>query len=248
MAQYRTVDKTTFTEIGKWTKEKIDAKGTELSSSINNKVDKVEGSGLATTAQLTQIETNKTDITSLKSDKADKSALTDLATKDEVSRTYATKEELANLGDLKGSCLKSELEGKMAECKPNDMYIVTDDSNHIWYYTGTEFVDTSAVAHVDLSNYYDKGSIDSSLSKKVDKVDGSSLATSAQLTQIETNKTDIAGLKSGKVDNAPGKELVSTTDITQITTNKNSISTLQGTVDTINSDLSELATFLETYA
>ena len=62
MAQHRIVDKTTFNEIGKWTKEKIEAKGTELSNSIDNKVDKVEGSSLATTEQLEQIETNKSSI------------------------------------------------------------------------------------------------------------------------------------------------------------------------------------------
>ena len=65
MAQYRIVDKTTFNEIGKWTKEKIEAKATEINEAVDNKVDKVEGSSLATTAQLEQIETNKNDITSL---------------------------------------------------------------------------------------------------------------------------------------------------------------------------------------
>lgn len=65
MAQHRIVDKTTFNEIGKWTKEKLQAKATELNESIDNKVDKVEGSSLATSAQLTQIETNKTNIEGL---------------------------------------------------------------------------------------------------------------------------------------------------------------------------------------
>lgn len=83
MAQHRTVDKTTFTEIGKWTKEKIDAKGDELTASIDNKVDKVEGSSLATTEQLTQIETNKTDITNLKTSKADATELTKKVDKEE---------------------------------------------------------------------------------------------------------------------------------------------------------------------
>ena len=67
MAQHRIVDKTTFNEIGKWTKEKIDAKALEINESVDNKVDKVEGSSLATSAQLKQIETNKTDITEIKS-------------------------------------------------------------------------------------------------------------------------------------------------------------------------------------
>ena len=65
MAQHRIVDKTTFHEIGDWTKEKIATKATEINQAIDNKVDKVEGSSLATTAQLEQIETNKTNIEGL---------------------------------------------------------------------------------------------------------------------------------------------------------------------------------------
>ena len=65
MAQHRTVDKTTFTEIGKWTKEKIEAKGTELNATIEDKVDKVSGKSLVDDTLITQITTNKTDITSI---------------------------------------------------------------------------------------------------------------------------------------------------------------------------------------
>ena len=163
---------------------------TDIASLKTGKVDKVEGSSLATTAQLTQIETNKTDIASLKTDKADKSQLTGLATESYVDN------KVENLGDLKGSCLKSELEDKKAECKANDMYIVTDDDNHIYFYNGTDWTDTSAKAHVDLSDYYDKGTIDSSLSNKVDKVSGKELVSTTDITQITTNKTNIEDLQT----------------------------------------------------
>lgn len=228
MAQYRVVDKTTFKEIGTWTKEKIEA-------GVSNKVDKEQGKSLVADTDVTQITTNKTDIASLKSGKADKSQLTGLATE-----TYVDG-KVENLGDLKGSCLKSELEDKKAECKANDMYIVTDDDNHIYFYNGTDWTDTSAKAHVDLSNYYDKSTIDS---KFVEKVSGSSLITSAQLQQITTNQTNITSLQTGKVDKVSGKDLVATADITQITTNKNNISSLQTSLSTIESDLSTLATAL----
>ena len=56
MAQHRTVDKTTFTEIGKWTKEKIEAKEVEINKTIENKANDLT----------TQITTNKTDIASIK--------------------------------------------------------------------------------------------------------------------------------------------------------------------------------------
>lgn len=195
---------------------------------IEGKVDKVEGSSLITTAKLAQIDTNANgvstnaasiatnagEIAKLKTDKADKSQLTGLATESYVD------EKVSSIGDIKGSCLKSELEGKKAECGKNDVFIVTDDSNHMYYFNGTDFVDTNAVAHVDLSNYYDKATIDSSLSNKVDKVEGSSLVTTAQLNQIETNKASIAS-------------------------NASEISTLKTTLNDIKTDIGEFNSQLE---
>lgn len=64
----------------------------------------------------------------------------------------------------------------------------------------------NAVDNVDLS------SVEAKLEGKVDKETGKSLATSAQLTQIETNKSAIAS-------------------------NTSKITTLQSTVDTINTKL-----------
>lgn len=60
MAQYRVVDKTTFTEIGSWTKEKIEA-------GVSNKVDKEQGKSLVSDTDVTQITTNKTSIETINS-------------------------------------------------------------------------------------------------------------------------------------------------------------------------------------
>lgn len=238
--------------------ETVQSQGSSIATNTSNiqkntealekKVDKVEGSSLATTAQLAQIETNKNGVTSnaseiaaLKTDKADKSQLTGLATESYVD------EKISSLGDIKGSCLKSELEGKKAECSKNDVYIVTDDNNHMYFYNGTDFIDTNAVAHVDLSNYYDKGTIDSSLSNKVDKVEGSSLATAAQLTQIETNKTNITNLQSGKVDKVEGSSLITAAQLAQIETNKSTLETVQAAVSTLQTQNQGIDSFLEEY-
>lgn len=104
MAQYRTVDKTTFTEIGEWTREKIDAKGAELTSAIENKVDKVEGSSLATSAQLKQIETNKTNIES----KVDKELGKSLVSDTDITQITTNKTDIASLKT--GKADQSDLE------------------------------------------------------------------------------------------------------------------------------------------
>lgn len=78
----------------------------------------------------------------------------------------------------------------------------------------------------------------------VKKSEGSGLITDAQLAQINTNKTDIASLKTNKVDKVSGKDLVSTTDITQITTNKTDIATLKTQIASINQILEGLDTTL----
>lgn len=87
--------------------------------------------------------------------------------------------KIGELGVIQGSCEKTELESKKESAKENDVWIVTDDDNHMYFYNGTDFVDTQAKAHVDLSNYVEKDG---------DKV----LVSPTDVTQITTNKTDIA--------------------------------------------------------
>lgn len=87
--------------------------------------------------------------------------------------------KIGALGTIKGSCEKADLESKKEGAKENDVWIVTDDDNHMYFYNGTDFVDTQAKAHVDLSGYVVK--------------DGNKVLVSpADVTQITTNKTDIS--------------------------------------------------------
>lgn len=99
--------------------------------------------------------------------------------------------KIGTLGVIKGSCEKADLESKKEGAKENDVYIVTDDDNHMYFYNGTDFVDTQAKAHVDLSGYVQK--------------DGNKVLVSpTDVTQITTNKTDIATIneKLGKIQEA----------------------------------------------
>lgn len=80
---------------------------------------------------------------------------------------------------------------------------------------------------------------------KVDVEEGKSLVSTADITQITTNKTNIESLESDKVDKVSGKELVSTSDITQITTNKTNIESLTSRVQETETELEGVAEFLE---
>lgn len=103
--------------------------------------------------------------------------------KETAGTTYATKAEITALGTIKGSCEKTELEDKKEGAKENDVWIVTDDNNHMYFYNGTDFVDTQAKAHVDLSNYYDKSTVDSTFAK-TETVTGQ-LANKADKTELD---------------------------------------------------------------
>lgn len=74
----------------------------------------------------------------------------------------------------------------------------------------------------------------------VAKVEGKDLVLTEDITQITTNKTDIATIKSTMVSKVSGKDLVSTSDIKQITTNKDNIASLQTSVDTNKTDIANL--------
>lgn len=102
--------------------------------------------------------------------------------------------KIGEFGTIQGSCEKADLESKKEGAKENDVWIVTDDDNHMYFYNGTDFVDTQAKAHVDLSNYVEKDG---------DKV----LVSPTDVTQITTNKTSIESLQSTVAGKANSSDL-----------------------------------------
>lgn len=179
--------------------EGIQINGTDLVPDGESKVVNITAKDLAPdlegyvqdselTEQLTPyLKSTDAESTYLKSETAE---TTYLKTTD-AQGTYATKEEIGALGTIKGSCEKADLESKKEGAKENDVWIVTDDDNHLYFYNGTDFVDTQAKAHVDLSGY---------VAKDGDKV----LVSPTDVTQITTNKTDIATINDtlGKLTEA----------------------------------------------
>ena len=130
--------------------------------------------------------------------------LSPYAKTEDISKSYATKEEIGALGTIQGSCKKTELDSKKEGASVNDVWVVTDDDNHMYYYNGTDFVDTQAVAHVDLSNY-------------VEKEQGKSLVSDTDVTQITTNKNDIASLRTDKADKSELESYIKSDSITEAT-------------------------------
>lgn len=146
-------------------------------------VNKVEGIQINGTDLVPDVESKKVNITAkdLAPDLADYVKTEDADKNYVKSSEFDSKidEKIGTLGIIKGSCEKADLESKKESAKENDVWIVTDDDNHMYFYNGTDFVDTQAKAHVDLSNYVEKDG---------DKV----LVSPTDVTQITTNKTDIA--------------------------------------------------------
>lgn len=246
MAQHRTVDKTTFSEVGKWTKEKLDAKAGELTSSIENKVDKVEGSSLATSAQLTQIETNKTDIASLKTDKADASALENKVDKEEgkslvadasITQIDTNKTNITTLqGEIKKFATTESLNEVIALVnKIGTFKSTTTKSTLATLKTDAKVGDTYIVTD-DNNHWYVFCGTDQAGKNGIDANGFYDMGNHIDLSAYAT----VAALNN-KVDKVSGKDLVATTDIKQITTNKTDIASLKtGKVDKVEG--SSLAT------
>jgi len=98
-------------------------------------------------------------------------------------------------------------------------YVGTEAPYHIWFFVNDSYTDVGTT-EISLENYYTKEEVDELLDLKVDKVTGKSLVLDTDITQITTNKNDIADLDSEKVDKETGKSLVADTDIAQIRQNK----------------------------
>ena len=161
--------------------EGIQINGTDLVPDVESKVVNITAKDLAPDLEGYLQEEDLTPY--LKSTDAESTYL-----KSETAETTYVKEsefdskveaKIGALGVIKGSCEKADLESKKEGAKENDVWIVTDDDNHMYFYNGTDFVDTQAKAHVDLSGYVVK--------------DGNKVLVSPDdVTQITTNKTDIS--------------------------------------------------------
>lgn len=167
---------------------------------IGVKVDKVEGSQLVETTDVTKlkelanikkVQVNSTDVQvgedgtlnidvqgiidgdNLVSDSELTEKLADYAKRDDVPKVQIP------------TCTQEELEGKKATAVDGDRVVVTDEEYHIYIYigeTGTgEWKDTGT--HINLSGY-------------VQKEEGKSLVLDTDVTQITTNKTNIESLQS----------------------------------------------------
>lgn len=124
----------------------------------------------------------------LKKDEVD-TTLTDYAKSSEVAETYATKTEMTNLGTIVGTCEFADLEDKKAETGTGDCWVVTDKSNHIYYYNGTDFVDCGG--DVDLTGYL-KSTVAESTYAKITDLDN------------KVNTTDLVALTEEEVKTALG--------------------------------------------
>lgn len=77
----------------------------------------------------------------------------------------------------------------------NTMYYVgTESPYRIWFFVNDDYTDFGSTA-LDLSDYFTKDEVNDLLEEKVDKVTGKSLVLDTDITQITTNKTDIANIK-----------------------------------------------------
>lgn len=85
---------------------------------------------------------------------------------EDANGKFATKEEMTNLGTIQGTCEKEELESKKEGASVGDCFVVTDDSNHIYFYNGTDFVDTGN--DIDLTPYLKSAEAETTYVKKTD--------------------------------------------------------------------------------
>lgn len=116
----------------------------------------------------------------LKKDEID-TTLTDYAKTSDLASTYATKSELTNLGTILGECEFADLEDKKEGATLGDCYVVTDKSNHLYYYNNTDWIDTQTV--VDLTPYLKKTEAESTYAKQATVTSG--LAGKADKTELE---------------------------------------------------------------
>ena len=144
----------------------------------------IDGDGLATD---TEVDTKLQDYTKTENLADDPGLVGKFLDKETAQSTYANKEDIHKIQIP--TCTQEELEEKKATAVDGDRVVVTDEEYHIYIYigeTGTgEWKDTGT--HINLSDYVQKDG---------DKV----LIDPKSVTQIETNKTDIASLKTDKAD------------------------------------------------
>lgn len=90
-----------------------------------------------------------------------------------------------------------------------------------------------------------KADVETLKTSKVDKVEGKDLVSTSDITQITTNKNDIASLKTGKADSATVTELSSTVSSLSTTVsslesskaNASDVSSLSGKVSALETKL-----------
>lgn len=165
-----------------------------------------------------------------------------------MAKTYTTQDVLVDVNALKEYKSKSDeaLEQKIQEVQGD----VTSKGESLSSLQETVQSQGSSIA-TNTSNIQKNTE---ALEKKVDKVEGSTLITTAKLALIDTNAAnissqgeDINSLKTGKVDKVEGSSLITAAQLAQIETNKSTLETVQAAVSTLQTQNEGIDSFLEEY-
>ena len=207
----------------------IDALEGTVNNTINTEIATINSDLVATKARVT---TSERDIESLEALTVNHTFdITSLNSKVNNNKTEVDKDIETNLALINSNKVNitsndRDIEANLARINANKGFI--DSANREIVKIKADHAKDVATINTSIDNI--NTVIDTSINTALEQVD-------ADITELQGNMTTAL---TDKVDKVAGKSLVLDTDITQITTNKNSIASIEGRLDTIETDWGEI--------